>query len=202
MAQSGVLTAQKRSKLGTRAARALRSELRIPANIQGEGLHVDFSIDEREFLTSRRAHVHLYDIDIEGETESAVVRELTWDTFGDRIIHIEFKKVQRGVETESEVALEFVGHPQTGVLNHLVTHVAVICLPSLIPDSLEVRIDRLEEGAHITVADLEMPEGVRLVVDSETEIATIIASKGHIMDEPEEESEEDEPEAPSETPEA
>ena len=184
MAQSSVLTAQKRTKVGTLASRALRASGRIPANIQGPDVHIDISIDEREFLTSRRAHVHLYDIDLEGEAETAVVRELEWDTFGDRIIHIEFKRVIRGVETEAEVSIDFYGHPSTGLLNKQVSEITVRCLPSMIPDSIQVRVDRLEEGDHVKAGDLELPEGVALAVPESLELATIVAAKHRAVDVP------------------
>jgi len=174
MSQSQVLKAQKRTQLGSRASRQLRAEGKLPANIQGEGNHVDIAIDEREFLASRRAHVHLYDIDVDGEVESAVVRELQWDTFGDNLLHVEFKKVTRGVETESEVALEFTGMPKGGVINHLVDHVTIRCIPSLIPDSLVVSVDGLEAGAHVKASDIRLPEGITLGIDPGIDVATIV----------------------------
>jgi large subunit ribosomal protein L25 len=183
MAQSEVLTAQKRAKLGSADARSLRAEGRVPANLQGDGDHVDFSIDMREFLATRRHHTHLYDIDLEGTKESAVVRELQWDAFGDNIIHVEFKRVQRGVETESEVMIEWIGQPKGGILNHLVDHITVSCIPSLIPDSIEVRVEHLEEGQHLKASDLKLPEGISLAIDPETEIATVITAGGGASDE-------------------
>lgn len=176
MAQSAVLKAQKRSKLGSRGARQLRAEGNIPANIQGDGDHIDIAIEERQFLATRRAHVHLYDIDVEGSEETAVVRELQWDTFGDRIIHVEFKKVQRGVALETEVELAFLGNPKSGVVNHLVDHVTISCIPSLIPDNLSVKVDGLEEGAHVKASDLELPEGITLACDPDLDVATIVGA--------------------------
>ena len=178
MAQSAVLKAQKRTKLGSRTSRALRAEGLIPANIQGDGDHIDVSIDEREFLASRRAHVHLYDIDVEGTQETAVVRELQWDTFGDNIIHIEFKKVVRGVAIDSEVAIQFVGQPKSGVVNLVVDSITISCIPSLIPDNVEVKVEGLEEGAHVKAGDLILPEGVSLARDPETDVATIVGAGG------------------------
>lgn len=180
MAQSLTLTAQKRTTLGTKASRALRAEGRIPANIQGDGTHLDFSLEETEFLTSRRKHIHLYDLDIEGEMETAVVRELQWDTFGDRITHVEFRKVIRGVKIESEVALEFYGHPESGILNQLMAQITISCIPSMIPNSIRVRVDRHAEGDHILAEELEMPEEVELAVPLDTEVATIVAAKYHV----------------------
>ena len=123
---SSTIKAELRTKLGSRAARNMRAMGRIPSTIQGgEGDHLNISIDEVEFWTARRRHVHLFDIEVGGQTESATVRELRWDAMGDHIDHVEFRRVQRGVAIEVEVPLEFLGHPKGGVLNHLVTKIGV-----------------------------------------------------------------------------
>jgi len=191
MAQSATLKAEARTKLGSRACRALRANGMIPANLQpADGKdHVDLAINEHEFLATRRNHVHLYDIELGSESESAVVRELQWDTFGDSIIHVEFKRVQRGVETETEVELSFVGAPK-GVVNHTMQHIAILSIPSLIPDSIEVKVEGMAEGTHILAKDLVLPEGVRLGVDPEEEVAVIAAVREEVIEEEDDEGEE------------
>ena len=176
MAQSAILACTKRTRVGSRDARKLRTAGRIPASLQGDQdkPNVDISFDAVEFLTTRRNHVHLYDLDVEGEVESALVRELQWDALGDHIIHVEFKRVQRGVATESEVELEFYGVPKGGVVNHIVTHITISSLPSEIPDAIEVNVEGLEVGTHIKAGDLVLPEGVELAVDPDMEVVVII----------------------------
>lgn len=196
MSQSSNLNIEIREKVGSREARKLRRAGRIPASLQtdGEKPHLDIHIDRDEFLTSRRQHVHLYDLLSGKETESALVREIQWDSLGDDIIHVEFKRVQRGVETEAEVELEFIGHPLGGILNHLVTHVTIRTLPSQIPDSIEVRVGHLDVGGHFRASDLVLPEGVSLAVPPDLEIAVVSAVKG---DETPEEDVDEEGEAPA-----
>jgi len=178
MSDSSVLTAERRDKVGTRASRVVRNAGRIPANLQADSksAHVDISIDERDFLASRRKHVHLYDIDVDGDVSLAIVRELQWDTFGDNIIHIEFRRVERGVEIESVVALTTVGQAE-GVVNLLVSQITIRSIPSMIPDGLEINVKGLEEGVHLTAAQIELPEGVSLAIDLETEVVTISGMK-------------------------
>lgn len=183
MSASETLKGAKRAKLGTRNAKKLRAEGQIPANIQGEGKdHMDFSIDLRDFLATRRHHTHLYDIDIDGNLEAAVVRELQYDAFGDNIIHIEFKRVIRGQKTDAEVPVEFVGHPKTGQLNHLMTTIHVSCLPSEIPDSIEVKISELGEGDAIHASDIKLPEGMELITDGTDLVAAISSVKAAVED--------------------
>jgi len=175
MSSSASLSCIQRTAVGSRDARKLRRDGRTPASLQAEGdhAHVNLHLDTVEFLTSRRGHIHLYDLDIEGAVESAVVRELQWDAMGDHILHVEFKRVQRGVQTESEVVLEFYGQVAEGVLIHNVTHITISSIPSLIPDSIVVKVEGMVAGRHIMAADLELPEGITLVTAPELEVAVV-----------------------------
>ena len=172
---SATLQAIVRDKLGSRFARALRLQGRIPASIQGEGeKHLEFSIDQIEFLTARRHHEHLFDIQfVDGKHEIALVRELAWDAFGDTIVHVEFRRVVLGRKTRVEVPLEFIGHPKGGVLNHALTHVTVLALPAQIPDLIEVNVDGLDLEHSLFARDLVLPEGVELVTDPAARVANV-----------------------------
>lgn len=177
---SATLKADARKKVGSRFARILRRQGRIPASIQGEHKDpVHVSIDETEFLAARRHHEHLFDLEIEGgASETAVVNELHWDPFGDAILHVEFRRVVRGQKTEVEVELEFIGHPRGGVLNHVMTHITVKALPSEIPDRIEVKVDGLDEDHSLHAGDLELPEGVDLVTDPQAQVANVVSARG------------------------
>jgi large subunit ribosomal protein L25 len=180
MSKSEILKAELRKQSGTRKARSLRAEGRIPASLGADGNHpsVHFHIEEHGFLATRRRHTHLYEIEFSGESGSelsmAVVREVQWDTFGESILHLDFKRVQRDVKTESEVELDFVGHPKGGVLNHLITRVTVRCIPTLIPDSIEVLVGHLELGGVVYARELKMPEGVEYIGNKELKVGVVV----------------------------
>lgn len=190
MSSSITLASQKRDKVGSRSARKLRNEGRVPASIQGDSdhPHVDLSMDEVEFLTARRKHVHLFDLELGGQTETAVIRELQWDSMGDRILHVEFKRVVRGVATEAEVELTFLGQVTEGLLTHSVSHITISCMPSMIPDEIEVKVGNMKIGDHLKASDLELPEGASLAVDPDLEIAVVSAPHAQ-AEEPGEEGE-------------
>jgi len=164
-----------REKLGSRWARRLRMQGRIPCCVQGEGRdNVDLSIEAEQFVTARRHHQHLFEIQLDrGEPETVMVYELQWDPIGTDITHVEFKRVVMGRKTELEVEIEFTGHPKGGVLNHLLTHVRVSCLPSDIPDSVEVLVEKMEIGDMLHAKDLTLPPGSELAMDPETPIAVV-----------------------------
>jgi large subunit ribosomal protein L25 len=171
-----------RTGLGTRAARVIRRQGRIPISLQGDGKEALFlCIDEHEFLAARRAHEHVFTLELaEGKSDSAMVRELQWDPLGEDIVHVEFRRVDLTRETEAEVALEFVGHPKGGVLNHLVTRVTVAAIPSKIPDRIEVKVDAMELGTPLFARELKLPDGVRLVTPGSVSIAVVVIVKEEV----------------------
>ncbi|HIF41634.1 MAG TPA: 50S ribosomal protein L25 [Planctomycetes bacterium] len=175
MSSSEVLKCGLRDKVGSRDARKLRSQGRIPASIQAEGksVHLNIHLAADAFHSSRRHHVHLYDLDVDGDVHTAVVREMQWDVMGDYLNHIEFRPVQRGVAIESQVSLVFHGQVKDAVLSQNVTEITISCIPSLIPDNLEVEVDGLEVGVHLHASDIILPEGITLAVDPEFEIAVV-----------------------------
>ncbi|QDV06611.1 50S ribosomal protein L25 [Planctomycetes bacterium Poly30] len=170
----GKLSCEVRKTLGSRSARRLRAYGRMVASLQAHDKdeHVNLHFDEASFHALRRNHVHLFDLEFDGKSEAAIVGELQWDSFGDTLQHVEFKRVVRGEKTESEVPLKFRGTP-VGVLTHDLNEVTILCLPSVIPDAIIVNVDGLEPGTHVKAKDVKLPDGVELVIDPEHDLAVI-----------------------------
>ncbi|MEO6708980.1 MAG: 50S ribosomal protein L25 [Planctomycetota bacterium] len=172
------LKTELRNAVGTRLARKLRAEGRIPANLQHtpDAPHINLSIDNDEFMAARRKHEHVFELMVDGHKEPALVNQLHWDTFGEFIQHIEFRRVDLTKKARVEVPLEYVGHPK-GVLNHLVTRIAIMTLPTAIPDLIECSVADLEIGTTIYAKSLVMPKGCELAADPELIVARISAVK-------------------------
>lgn len=177
-AQDVQIQCERRTKLGSRDARKLRYEGRMVGCLQNaaDRLHVDLHFDAKEFETARRHHVHLFDLAFDGKVQSAVVNSLQWDALGDSLLHVEFRQVERGVEIESSVEIQFLGVP-AGVVQHTLNEIEIRCIPSLIPDAVVARVEGLALGTHIRAKDLVLPTGVSLAVDPETEVAVISGMK-------------------------
>jgi len=166
---STTLKAEVRAKLGTRSSRALRAEGRIPGNLQGgaEQPHIDLSIDEAEFLTARRHHQHLYELQLGGKVETALIEDLQWDVFGERIQHVEFRRVDRFAKTDVVVPLEFMGEPKSGVVMHLRNELTILTTPDAIPDSLVIKVGELVIGDTVTAGQVPLPPGASLFEDED-----------------------------------
>lgn len=188
MSTHATLKADKRTDAGKGVARRLRADARIPGVVYGQG--------EEATLLSLDAHDTLYlfnrisventivDLEVEGEKEpiATLVREVQVHPFRPEILHVDFYRVQTGVEVEVNVPLHLHGTPvgvkaSGGVLQQLENDLPIRCLPRNIPEELTLNIEDLEIGDQKTVADLELPEGTRLALDPDAPLVLVGAPR-------------------------
>ena len=116
-------------------------------------------------------------VDLEGAVkEKAFVRELQWDTFGNAVLHVDLARVSADERVHVEVNVELKGEcPGTkegGVVEHVTHTVEVECPVVSIPDKLVLRLADLHLNGHLNADRIELPEGVKLLTDADTVIAT------------------------------
>ncbi len=173
------LDAQKRDRLGSRYAARLRNDGKLPAVVYGHGqdpLHV--AVDRHAVTEVLHDNHQLVELDVEGASESCLIKDVQWDYLGDNLIHVDLTRVDLSEEVEVEVAVELSGEPaalqeEGAVLDHPVTEVTVSCRADSIPEQLVHDIESLGLDGAVTAADLVLPDGVKLVTDPETIIAQI-----------------------------
>ena len=168
------LKVEKRSTFGSRAVRRMRAAGTIPGNIYGHQVApVAIAVPEdavREYVHSGHRVV---DVELDGATETAILKDVQWDTFGVQIQHFDLLRVDKDETVEVSVPLELKGTaPGTmagGMLEQHLHELTVECRAAEIPDSIPVRISGLELGQAIHVKDLEIPETIK-VLDSPEEM--------------------------------
>jgi len=173
MADSYTLDVQQRTILGKQVRQLRRNNL-IPAVVYGAGgqpLSISCPRRPLEILLSKAGGTHIVTLNIiDGQPQSALVREVHRHPIRRDLIHVDFLRVDLLRKLRAEVPLLFVGLPKLGVdltLAQFMTVVEVECLPKDIPDHIEVNISGLASGGdHVTVADLPNFEGVTYVTDS------------------------------------
>ena len=178
------LSVEPREALGKGAAGRLRRSGRVPAVLYGGG-NSPLSLSVSPTEVQRTIHGHgaggvLVNLKLPGATEPrpAVVRELQYDPVRDTLVHIDFQAVRMDEQISVEVPIHVIGEAagvrdQSGVLALLLRAVEVSCLPSLIPDRIDVDVSSLRIHDVVTVADLQLPEGVRVTTPSSQPVATV-----------------------------
>ena len=152
------LEARVREERGSTAAKRMRRGGELPANLAGLGK------DARAIAVSEHSFEKLYRSG--AQLLEALIREVQLNTFGDKVLHIDFEEIKRGVTLQVEVPLVFFGEPagvaEGGVFQTILDKLNVTCLPKNIPDSIEVDIRELATGENVTIGDVVLPEGVTI----------------------------------------
>ena len=167
MAQVETLQVKKRDSRGKRHARRLRREGEVPAILYGHGeASVALSVPASQLDMAVRHGAHL--VNLQGDVaEQAIIRELQWDTYSKHILHVDFTRVSQHELVEVVVPIELVGEApgarEGGVLEHVAHEVTIECPASAIPEKLVVGVNDLHLNQALTLADLKLPQGARLV---------------------------------------
>lgn len=169
-----VLAVEKRETRGKRQSQRLRAAGSIPAVLYGHGeATVSLSVPADRFDAVLRHGARV--VDLTGAvSETAFIRDLQWDVFGNEVLHVDFTRVSADerlqVEVEVRLRGEAPGVKEGGHLEHVVHAVEIDCLATAIPDHLDLRVSELHLNASLTAADIELPDGVKLVTEPETTI--------------------------------
>lgn len=189
------LKASRRERLGSNAARQVRKAGRVPAVLYGHGQEpVAFATEARELERLLHTAAHVVEIDLDGSVETALVKDVQYDTYGVRVLHVDFLRVDVTEKVEVGVALEYRGHPKGGVLEKHLDEVEIRVRADRIPDSLAVDVSGLDVEDVLHARDLELPEGAELATDPDHIVCVVAAPRGEPEAAPEAPEEEAEPE--------
>jgi large subunit ribosomal protein L25 len=163
------LSAELRTEFGKGGARRTRRAGKIPAVIYGHGAepqHV--SLPAREFATAVRhggANV-LLTLEIEGRDHLAIPKAIQRHAIRGTYDHVDLLAVRRGEKVTIDVPLNVVGTVVAGgLLAQESSSVSIEAEATHLPNEIEVSIDGLEIGQHITAGDLTLPAGSTLAGD-------------------------------------
>ncbi len=177
-----------RAEVGKTANRRLRARGRVPAVVYGRGADpIAVSVDEAVFSRSVPAAGRfstLINLKIEGaeaEPESATVmiKDLHADLVDRRIVSIDFQRISLQETIRTRVPIRHFGESPGvklgGIIDQVTHEIIVECLPTEMPDHLEVDISSLEIAGSVRVKDLIVPPGVS-VMAQEDDVVVVIAA--------------------------
>jgi large subunit ribosomal protein L25 len=192
------LEVKEREQSGSRDARRLRKAGMIPGVLYGQG-HKPHAIcvSERELrrvLTGSAGLHAILDVVLEGQksTHSSILKDYQVDPIRGKIDHFDLHEVRLDQTIQTSVVVELVGESvgakAGGVLSQVTREVRVEALPLEVPERLELDVTAMEIGDSLRLSDLRAPEGVTLLDDPESVLATVTVPTK--VEEPEEVAEE------------
>ncbi|MFP4052786.1 MAG: 50S ribosomal protein L25 [Phycisphaerae bacterium] len=172
------MKATKREDSGTRAARRLRSEGLTPAIMYGHGeASVSLAVNTHEVELAILHGERVLDIELEGKTENALIKDVQYDTFGQEILHVDLTRVNLDEMVEVYVPVILRGTPtgvtEGGMLQQVTAEVAVECKVRDIPEEIRLDVNDMQIGDSFHAADLVLPTEGTIVDDPETVICTV-----------------------------
>ena len=178
------LKAQIREQAGKGVARGLRRNAQVPAVLYGHGKNTPISMvskDVTKILNAEGGEHAVINLTLEGGAAAgerlALIKDYQVDPRTGGLVHIDLMEVAMDEMVKVQVAIHLtglcIGVKEGGILQNALRQVEVECLPTQIPDFLEVDITNLKVNESVHVRDLKQAEGVRILTDSDATVVTI-----------------------------
>jgi large subunit ribosomal protein L25 len=200
------LATKLRTTRGNSPARALRRDGYLPAVIYGPGketIALSVSVYDMEQVIKKTKTLQVFvNLAIEGQgIRTAMLKELQRHPVSGNFIHADFYEVAMDRKINVMIPIVTVGQSkgvELGGMLQIIRHeVEAFCIPSNIPEVIEIDITDLDIGESVHVEDIELEGDVELVHDVNFTILTVLSIR-KAEDEEGEEGEETEGETEAE----
>ena len=177
------VTGQKRTDLGKKASKLLRKEGMVPCNLYGEakkdGKPVALSFASPMSVLRKivyTPHIYVINLIIDGESHTAIMKELQFDPVTDAVIHIDFLEVNDQKPITIGIPVKLVGLAQGvrdgGRMNLSIRKINVTAPYQQIPEHLDIDVTALKIGKSIKVGELSF-EGLDIATSKEVVVCSI-----------------------------
>ncbi len=184
--------AESREQSGKNVARRARRQGGVPAVIYGGSVAPQMLVlnhnEVVKHLDHEAVYSHILDVVVDGKPEQAILKGVQRHPARVQILHLDFLRVSQTEVLKVHVPLHFineqtsVGVKKGGIAAHSLTDIEVSCLPSALPEFINVDLSGLDVGESMHLSDIVLPEGVEIIALSQGEehnlsVATILASR-------------------------
>ena len=181
-----IIKATKRTTASTGQTNKLRSDGFIPAILYGgKKNNICISLKKlhlRDIIKTETFMSKVVDLDIDGNLEKVLPKDITYDPVSDEPNHIDFMRIVKGSRLVLEVPVKFINHDKSpglkkgGVLNTVRRKVELKCPAENIPNEIVVNLDNTEIGTSIKISSVKLPENVvPTITDRDFVVATVVA---------------------------
>lgn len=169
------ISAAKRTEFGKGAARRVRRANLVPAVLYGHGTDpVHLSLPGHQTLLALRMTNAILSLDVEGEEQLALVKDVQRNPIKRSIEHVDLVIVRKGEKVTVDVSIHVLGEaaPDTVVTtDYVVLTVEADALS--IPESFSVSVEGRRAGTQILAGEIELPAGVILITDPEALLVNV-----------------------------
>jgi large subunit ribosomal protein L25 len=182
------LEVTRREQTGKQVAKKLRRDGKVPAVVYGGHKEpVAITVDRKAVseLVIKGEHgirsVFLLKMAGTDQQRHAMIKEITIDPLTRRMKHIDFVRVVMDEKIKVTVPVHIngtaAGVKEGGILDWQVRELHIECLPTAIPDTIEVDVTALGIHDYVRVKDLPLPEGAKVLDDPERVVAGVATAR-------------------------
>jgi large subunit ribosomal protein L25 len=188
MIKNIVVEASERSDLGKNASRRLRKDGGVPGVVYGLD-RPPFSVGVgarkiEEVLGLETGRNTIFTLSLTGQDRSraVMIKALQRDPVTERLVHVDFVRVDLARTVRVNVPVRLIGIAEGvksdgGLLEFMHREVEVECLPSDIPEHLDLDVTALRLNQHLSVKDLPITERVTVLDDPEAVVCVVAVPK-------------------------
>lgn len=170
MAKKTSLKAAPRARTGSGKNKQIRREGWLPSVIYGRGTESKtLKVDSKTFtelLAHSSSENFLINLEVEGEgTSLAYLQSVQHDPLTGEAIHADFLAIDEKTEITAHIPVhlhgEAAGVKAGGIIEQYVHSMEIVTLPNDLPETIDVDVSELGEGASLHIGDIKFPKGVR-----------------------------------------
>jgi len=181
-----ILKATKRVIDSSARVNKLRSDGFIPAILYGgKKNNISISLKKlsiQDLIKTETFMSKVVDLEIDGNAEKALPKDIAYDPVSDEPIHIDFMRIVKGSRIILEIPVKFInsekspGLKKGGVLNIVRRKVELKCPTENIPNEIVVDLDNTEINSSLKISSVKLSENViPTITDRDFVIATVAA---------------------------
>ncbi len=172
---------KKRSELGKKATRQIRSEGNVPAVIYGGNETIHFSAPLMAFRPLvYTPEFQIAEISVDGKTYRTIMKDLQFDVLTDELSHVDLLELVEDRKVVATLPLNFTGQAQGvkdgGRLELKIKSLNVRTFPKYLKESIEVKIDNLQLHGNIRVQDV-VAENMEILNSPRIPIASVVTTR-------------------------
>ena len=164
-------TAFPRGTEGRGASRRMRKQGKTPGIVYGSNIEpAPIELDHNALVHALRNeafHSSILTMKLDGSSTKVLLRDVQMHPFRAEVLHVDFQRVDENRKIHMKVPLHFVNEAvspavkvQGAIISHVMTELAIVCLPKDLPEYIEVDLSRLETGHSLHVSGVTLPSGV------------------------------------------
>jgi large subunit ribosomal protein L25 len=173
-----------RATRGKNEARRLRVSGKVPATLYGgKGEALSLAVNTKQvtaILRSETGHNTLFQVDLGGRQEPAIVKDWQVDPVSGNLLHVDLLRIAMDVRMKVKVPVHTFGEPsgvkvQGGVYEVVTREVEVECLPADIPTEFKVDVSGLALSQSLRAGELPINTAkLKLLTDPQTVLSHVV----------------------------